>query len=57
MAGKGDLTPVIEAILAAATDADPHARYLVGTGTTELLRTIVAEGEMVHGELRARDAV
>jgi NAD(P)-dependent dehydrogenase (short-subunit alcohol dehydrogenase family) len=57
MVGKEDLTPVIEAILAAATDADPHARYLVGTGTTELLRTIVAEGEMVHAELRARDAV
>ncbi|MEO6570172.1 MAG: SDR family oxidoreductase [Ilumatobacteraceae bacterium] len=57
MVGKDDLSPVIDAILAAATDVDPRARYLVGTGTAELLVPLVAEGETIHAVLRARDAV
>ncbi len=57
MVGKEDLTPVTQAILAAATDPDPHARYLIGSGTAEMLAPIVAEGEKVHATLRARDAV
>ena len=55
--GKEDLSPVTEAIIAAATDPEPQARYLVGTGSAEMLRTIVAEGEQVHSFLRAREAV
>jgi hypothetical protein len=47
---------VTEAIVAAATDAEPRARYLVGAGTAEMLRTIVDEGEKVHAFLRAREA-
>jgi NAD(P)-dependent dehydrogenase (short-subunit alcohol dehydrogenase family) len=56
MSGKEDLSPVTEAIIAAATDPEPRARYLVGTGTAEMLRTIVAEGERVHAFLRARES-
>jgi hypothetical protein len=56
MVGKEDLTPVTEAILAAATDAEPRVRYLVGSGTAELLVPTVAEGERIHAALRARDA-
>ncbi len=56
MVGKDDLTPVTEAILAAATDAEPRVRYLVGSGTAELLIPTVAEGERIHAALRARDA-
>ena len=55
--GRDDLTPVTDAILAAAFDPEPQARYLIGSGTAELLIPIVAEGEQVHAELRARDAV
>ncbi len=55
MSGKEDLSPVTEAIIAAATDPEPRARYLVGSGTAEMLRTIVAEGEHVHAFLRARE--
>lgn len=51
-----DLTPVVDAIVVAATDPEPRSRYLVGGGTTELLVPIVAEGEHVHARLRARDA-
>jgi NAD(P)-dependent dehydrogenase (short-subunit alcohol dehydrogenase family) len=54
--GRDDLTPAIEAIVAAATDPDPKARYLIGSGTADLLRTIVDEGERVHTTMRARDA-
>ncbi len=57
MSGKEDLSPVTEAIIAAATDPEPRARYLVGSGTAEMLRTIVDEGEKVHAFLRARDSV
>jgi hypothetical protein len=32
-------------------------RYLVGTGTAELLAGVVAERERVHAVMRARDAV
>jgi NAD(P)-dependent dehydrogenase (short-subunit alcohol dehydrogenase family) len=55
--GKPDLSPVVEAILAAATDPDPKLRYLVGTGTAELLQAVVDEREKVHAIQRARDAV
>jgi NAD(P)-dependent dehydrogenase (short-subunit alcohol dehydrogenase family) len=57
MQGKTDLTPVVEAILAAAFDADPRARYLIGTGSAELLKDLVAEGERQHAIKRARDAL
>jgi NAD(P)-dependent dehydrogenase (short-subunit alcohol dehydrogenase family) len=57
MVGKDDLTPVTDAIVSAAFDPEPKARYLVGSGTAELLIPIVAEGEKVHATLRARDAV
>jgi len=55
--GKPDLSPVVEAILAAADDPDPKMRYLVGTGTAELLQAVVDEREKVHAIQRARDAV
>ena len=57
LATRSDLSPVVDAILAAATDPSPRARYLVGEGTTRLLDGAVAEGERVHEALRARDAV
>jgi len=56
LVGRDDLTPVTDAILAASFDGDPRARYLVGSGTADLLIPIVAEGEKVHAALRARDA-
>jgi NAD(P)-dependent dehydrogenase (short-subunit alcohol dehydrogenase family) len=52
-----DLTPVTEAIIAAATDPEPRLRYLVGSGTAELLTGVVDERERVHAVMRARDAV
>ena len=52
-----DLTPVTRAIIAAATDAEPRLRYLVGTGSAELLTAVVEERERVHATMRARDAV
>ena len=55
MSGKEDLSPVTAAIIAAATDPEPRARYLVGSGTAEMLSTIVDEGEQVHAFLRARE--
>ena len=33
--GKTDLSPVVEAIIAAANDPEPRARYLVGSGTAD----------------------
>jgi NAD(P)-dependent dehydrogenase (short-subunit alcohol dehydrogenase family) len=57
MVGKDDLSPVTDAIITAATAPDPRPRYLVGTGTAELLVPVVAEGEKIHMALRARDAV
>jgi len=57
MSGKEDLSPVTQAIVAAATDPEPRARYLVGSGTAEMLRPLVDEGEKVHAFLRARDSV
>lgn len=57
MVGKEDLSPVVEAIIAAATDPEPRMRYLVGTGTAELLADVIAERERVHAVMRARDAV
>jgi len=56
MSGKEDLSPVTDAIIAAATDPEPRARYLVGSGSAEMLRTIVDEGQKVHDFLRAREA-
>ena len=56
MSGKEDLSPVTDAIIAAATDPEPRARYLVGKGSAEMLRTIVDEGQKVHDFLRAREA-
>jgi hypothetical protein len=56
MSGKEDLSPVTDAIIAAAIDPEPRARYLVGTGSAEMLRTIVDEGEQVHAFLRARES-
>jgi NAD(P)-dependent dehydrogenase (short-subunit alcohol dehydrogenase family) len=55
--GKPDLSPVVDTIVAAAFDDDPKLRYLVGTGTAELLAPVVAEREKVHAVQRARDAV
>ena len=52
-----DLSPVTEAIIAAATDRDPRLRYLVGSGTAEMLTPVVEERERVHAVMRARDAV
>jgi NAD(P)-dependent dehydrogenase (short-subunit alcohol dehydrogenase family) len=57
MSGKEDLSPVTDAIIAAATDPQPRARYLIGSGSAEMLRTIVDEGEKVHAFLFAREAV
>lgn len=57
MQGKEDLSPVVEALLAAAFDPEPRMRYLVGTGTAELLRPVVDAREQVHAVQRARDAV
>jgi NAD(P)-dependent dehydrogenase (short-subunit alcohol dehydrogenase family) len=57
MSGKDDLSPVTEAIIAAATDPEPKPRYLIGSGSAEMLRTIVDEGEKVHAHLRSREAV
>jgi NAD(P)-dependent dehydrogenase (short-subunit alcohol dehydrogenase family) len=57
LAGKTDLTPVTAAILAAAFDAEPKMRYLVGSGRAEQLKDLVAEGERLHAQLRARDAL
>lgn len=55
--GKPDLSPVVDAIIGAAFDADPPVRTLVGTGTAELLTRVIAEREQVHAVQRARDAV
>lgn len=57
MQGKPDLSPVVEALVAAAFDAEPRMRYLVGTGTAELLVPVVAAREQVHAVQRARDAI
>jgi NAD(P)-dependent dehydrogenase (short-subunit alcohol dehydrogenase family) len=57
MSGKEDLSPVTDANIAAATDPQPKARYLIGSGSAEMLRTIVDEGERVHAFLFAREAV
>ncbi len=52
-----DLTPVTEAIIAAATDAEPRMRYLVGEGSAALLHDLIDERERVHARMRSRDAV
>lgn len=55
LAPKTDLTPVTDAIAAAAFDPDPRARYLIGEGTARMLEPVVSEGEAIHRALRARD--
>ena len=50
------LDPVVEAIVAAATDDPPRNRYLVGGGNTQLLAPIVEQGQLIHDQLRAREA-
>jgi NAD(P)-dependent dehydrogenase (short-subunit alcohol dehydrogenase family) len=55
--GKPDLSPVVDAIAAAAFDPEPRMRYLVGTGTAQMLATVVDEREKVHAAQRDRDAV
>jgi NAD(P)-dependent dehydrogenase (short-subunit alcohol dehydrogenase family) len=56
-AASSDLTPVAEAIVAAATDPEPRFRYLVGEGSAALLHDLVDERERVHARMRARDAL
>ena len=43
-----DLTQVIEAVIAAATDADPKARYLAGIGIALELEASLVELERLH---------
>lgn len=56
LATKDDLTPVTDAIAAAAFDPEPRSRYLVGEGTARMLVPTVEEGERIHDILRAREA-
>jgi NAD(P)-dependent dehydrogenase (short-subunit alcohol dehydrogenase family) len=51
---NSDLTPVIDAILQAATDTDPAPRYLVGDGMPTLAGKLAAEAEKLHELLRTR---
>jgi NAD(P)-dependent dehydrogenase (short-subunit alcohol dehydrogenase family) len=55
LAAQSDLTPVTDAIIAAAFDDQPKARYLVGGGTAQLLVPVVDEAERIHQHLRARE--
>jgi NAD(P)-dependent dehydrogenase (short-subunit alcohol dehydrogenase family) len=43
-----DLTPVVDAVIEAATDLDPKPRYPVGKGMAEMLATVVSELEKLH---------
>jgi NAD(P)-dependent dehydrogenase (short-subunit alcohol dehydrogenase family) len=43
-----DLGPVVDAVVAAATDHDPKPRYLVGGGSALLLPPVLAELENIH---------
>jgi NAD(P)-dependent dehydrogenase (short-subunit alcohol dehydrogenase family) len=43
-----DLGPVVDAVIAAATDPDPKPRYLVGAGSALLLPPVLAELEKIH---------
>jgi NAD(P)-dependent dehydrogenase (short-subunit alcohol dehydrogenase family) len=43
-----DLSPVVDAVLAAATHPDPKPRYVVGKGMAEMLLPAVAELEELH---------
>ncbi len=43
-----DLTPVVDAVLAAATDVEPHPRYVVGKGSALLLPPVVGALEDIH---------
>lgn len=57
MPGKTDLSPVVEAIVAASFDAEPKPRCLVGSGSAEMLATLVAEGERMHAHKYASERV
>jgi NAD(P)-dependent dehydrogenase (short-subunit alcohol dehydrogenase family) len=43
-----DLSPVVEQVLAAATDAEPRPRYLAGVGIALELKPALAELERLH---------
>jgi NAD(P)-dependent dehydrogenase (short-subunit alcohol dehydrogenase family) len=43
-----DLSPVVDAVLHAASAPDPKPRYVVGRGMTELLRPVISELEKLH---------
>jgi NAD(P)-dependent dehydrogenase (short-subunit alcohol dehydrogenase family) len=43
-----DLSPVSEAVIAAATDADPKPRYMIGAGIAQNLLPALAEFERLH---------
>jgi NAD(P)-dependent dehydrogenase (short-subunit alcohol dehydrogenase family) len=46
-----DLSPVIHAVVEAATVDHPSSRYLVGGGVARLAATLVTEGERIHAVL------
>ncbi|HLI21882.1 MAG TPA: hypothetical protein VKV32_12230, partial [Stellaceae bacterium] len=43
-----DLSPVVEAVIAAATHPDPRPRYAVGKGMAEMLEPALAALETLH---------
>lgn len=45
---SADLWPVVEAVVAAITDPDPKPRYVVGSGSANLLHPVIAELESIH---------
>ena len=47
-AASSDLGPVVDAVIAAATDHDPKPRYLVGGGNALLLTGVLSELESIH---------
>lgn len=54
---QSDLSQVIDAVIAAATDADPKARYLAGIGIALELEASLAELERLHAFDGARAGV
>lgn len=52
-----DLSPVSDAVLAAATDADPEPRYLAGVGLVNELATSVSELARLHALLAERSGL
>lgn len=49
-----DLTPVVDAVIAAATDAEPKARYMAGVGLATKILPAMAELEALHAFSAAR---